>query len=635
MRLLSILPFLGILIAAAALAEHSKCRLALTFPVVLFTFPLLIYASGCFGSLLPGLYACWAVILACAVYLAFRIGTKRFDFRRFCAPELWFLLAVYAFGLIVHRRETLIGWDESAHWILTLRNSFVLNQFGAVAASSAQYKTYPPAAAMFHYFFTKTAILYANTTVRMSVTVLTAGLLAPLLSVFPEGKRGGRRALIAGILLFTLPFFYFKNAYFGTQVDCLQGLALAAVISVYFLSDGKRIGMLTAAAGLVFLTLTKDSGLILALIAGAVLAADRLFFARRGAEGRRRIRACDVLTALAFVLLPVLAKLSWTGFLYGNGIAKEASDQLDFWMIDYVKSILSGRFREDYARSYRVQGFLQFWRSLLYDCNFHENTRFWLCGAAVPYSVRLLLSAALMALAVRVSQQKKRMRTAFALLFAGNLGWLLGISVLYLCRLTEAENAVLSSVSRYLGTGLIAMDTVSAAVLVRALAAPETDGKRARTARIVAAALSAVLLLPSLSVLFRPAAYDDYKGRALLSFAETPLDRTYQTYMAEYERIGPFLTDADDVLIVAKPQEHDTLWYKHALPPLQRVRVADAASLEPEMLEENSKLYLFPDADAALADAQLGHPVAGGQLECGALYRIAVRDGVYWAERIL
>lgn len=634
MRMLSILPFCGILVAAAALAEHSGSRIERTVPLTMFVLALAVYASGLFGSLLPGLILCYALIACSAAFLAVRIRQKRFDPSRILTPGLVFLLAVYAFGLFVHRQETLIGWDESSHWILTLRNSFALDRFGAVAASSADYKTYPPIAAMFHYFFTKTAVVYANTTVRMSVTVLTAGLLAPLLAVFDcKTARSRLWALFAGVILFALPFAYFKNAFFGTQVDLLQGLVTACVLVLYFCSDRKRLGLLTAAAGVAFLTLTKDSGLILALIAAGVIAVDRLFFAvpRDPVTGRRRIRVRDALIALGLIALPLLAKLTWTGYLYLNGIAEEASDQLDFWMIDYVKAILTGRFREDYAHSYRVEGFLQFWRSVLYDANFHENTRFWLFGVTVPYSVKLAVSALLMALAARLSGEKGRMRAAFSLLFVGNLVWLGGISVLYLCRFSDFENAVLSSVSRYLGTGLIAMDVLSASLLLRALAAsPAPEGKRVCARRIAAAAVSAALVLPSLGAMFSQEAYADYKGRPLLNFTVTELDRAYDAYTAAYARIAPYVTGDDDVLIIAPPREHDTLWYKHTLPPLSKVKVMAAEDVTIGWLHAHTKLYLFPDTDAARAASQLG----GLPLAAGALYEIAEQDGAYALLRV-
>ena len=412
---------------------------------------------------------------------------------------------------------------------------------------------------------------------------------------------------------------------------------LAAVLSVYFLTDGDRLGRFTACAGLCFLTLTKDSGLILALIAAVVLACDRLFFAAPPdpLTGKRRLRRKDALLALLLLALPFIAKLSWTCFLYAHDIAEEAADQLDFWMIDYVKSIVTGRFREDYARSYRVEGILQFWRSVLYDASFHENTRFRLAGCTVPYSVRLGCSALLMALAVGCSDQKKRTGTALILLFCGNLAWLCGISVLYLCRFTEAENAVLSSVSRYLGTGLIAMDVFSLSLLTGPFAAlVSSEEGKAKTRRILAVLVAAALLLPNLSALFSEKAYENYKGRALLCFAETELDRTYDAYMAEYARIGQgFLAADDEVLIIAKAQEHDTLWYKHALTPLQRVAVADAALVLPEQLYACTKLYIFPDADADEAAKRLALPE--GALASGALYRVFHNGGTVALERIL
>ena len=635
MRFLSILPFCGILVIAAALAQHGRCRVELTIPVSMFSIALLLYASGLFGSLLPGLYLCYAIILACVVYLTVCAVKKRLCAGWIFTPGLCFFIAVYAFGLFVHRQETLIGWDESAHWILTLRNSFALNQFGAVAASSAEYKTYPPIVAMFHYFFTKSSILYANTTLRMSVTVLTAGLLAPLLSVFRGGRRDRLWRIVIGFLLFALPFAYYKNAYFGAQVDCIQGLTLSCFLSVFFLSDNPRLRVITAVTGVLFLTLTKDSGLILALIGAVVLAADRLLFAPAQNETakKRRVSTRDILLALLFLALPLLAKLSWTGFLCINGIVEEASDQLDFWMVDYVKAILSGRFREDYAHSYRVEGFAQFWRSVLYDANFHENTRFWLCGIPVPYSVRLGVSIALGLFSICVADEKKRLRTALTFLLLGNLIWLAGISILYLCRFTEPENAVLSSVSRYLGTGLIAVDTFSISHLLRRSVSPDVCERcEARQRRTLAAVLAAAMILPSLVPMFSQEAYQDYKGRPLLRFEETSRDRVYRSYMTQFDRISSHVTSEDRVLIVAEEVGEGWLWYMHALAPLQKITVVDDAALTSDKLYKASKFYVATDSDASIAAA--GASLPADALETGALYEVWREDGTFRLTRL-
>lgn len=620
MQIGTLLPLCCLAAAAAGIGRLFRVAFAHAVPFAACLFICALYAFGLFDRLDIGLIIVYALSAACFLYFIVSALFRRpRDRRGLLAPGLLLLVAVYAFALFTHRKETLYGWDEAAHWMLTVKNSYVLDRFGASRLSNAvsTYKAYPPGAALFHYFFVKTAGAYHNAAVRISICVLTAAFLVPPLAAF-SGK-GGKSAFckraLTGLVLFLLPFTMYRHAYNSVTADCVLGLAFGYAALCPLALDGP-FRYASAALGILVTTLIKDSGAFFALAAAAVFAADELVALRRaGPDGPNRARAVRAaLLALAMLLLPLLARLSWTLYLGRQGI-----DAAGLAGAETLEKLLGGGFAA-YAR----EGFVNYYRAVLYDAAFSDATKFYISLAAAPFSAVFVLAAALTGLGVFLAPrgQRRRETAAAVILLIACVLYVFGTSVPYLVTFPENEVNALSSLARYLGSGLLALLLFAVDRVLYRVA----DRNWARPPMI--ALFAALLIWPNPAPLVSARYFDTQPGAPLLNSGATAADEAYAETAARYARLLPYTRDGSAVILYGTSSLN---WMLNALAPAECVR----AGTPEAVLSRHSTyagrtflLYTDPGADLAALKGSALLLDGGEQIKPDAVYRASfAQDG--------
>ena len=150
--------FLGVLLSGSVFAAARFGRkFEEILPLTCMGIVLALFLFGAAGLLSAGVYA---IVLAAAGFWGYglwrvvRGGGKQLvkgmitpAFVIFCV--IFALLMLGAYGMLS------TGWDDFSHWQLCVRKMMVLDDFAANPASGIHYQSYPPAMALFQYFFQK------------------------------------------------------------------------------------------------------------------------------------------------------------------------------------------------------------------------------------------------------------------------------------------------------------------------------------------------------------------------------------------------------------------------------------------------------------------------------------------------
>ncbi len=229
---------------------------------------------------------------------------------------IWFALLIFLLaGFYWWNSDfALYAWDDIGHWAVKTR--FIATQDRLFdAASPVILQQYPPASALFHYFFLKIGG-YSEPHVIFAQFVLSLGCIVAVLG--PVAERSGIVAATGlGLLLLGLNLILFDFS--NIAVDGLLGLLLGAAL-VIALTERTTKGVIVANIPiLTALTLVKTSGFLFALIGAAVTLT--LIWVRPQVDGeehlsspfalRRGSRAGMALGAAAMPLAIGAAPLSW------------------------------------------------------------------------------------------------------------------------------------------------------------------------------------------------------------------------------------------------------------------------------------------------------------------------------------
>lgn len=597
------------LLEAAAVRRLFRTSYAWALPFAGCLVICVLYAFGLLERLHWGLYA---LVLMAAAGLFFEVRALILRKGKVRIPAgLVFMLAVFLFALLTQRRETIYGWDEGAHWIPTVKNSYVLNRLGASRYSNllSSYKMYLPGAALFEYFFAKLTGPYSNAAVRIGLCVLTASFLAPALAAFDGEERAHPfKRCTVGLILFFVPFAMFRHAYNSVTVDCVLGLAMAYTIYAALRLEG-AFGCLSVGVGVITIGLIKDSGVLLGTVCAIAACVRMLPGKRSGLSEKAPSRRLMLAIGIALLALPFLTKLSWALYLWRQGV-------------DFSRALLGYETRAPLLGPYTdfgIAGFGNYYKALLYDCSFSDSTKFYVSIFCVPYSVWLLIVSALFLLNRRLTPAAERGTQARVLtvFYVGNLVWIIGTSLLYLNDFSEGEVAELSSMSRYLGTYLLALYAVGAALLFERLAGRNWKSKQ------IAALIIAALLLPNPAPLVSQAYFKTHRARALLDPADTAEDVEFADAMRRYEPLAPYLAERNTILLL---YGHGNIhWLMVAVAPTDCYRAGTPEALIDRAKDHPGKdFFMYIDMDAHIArlqDSVFLHNL-NGELQNEALYAI-------------
>lgn len=266
--LLLIMSFLGFNLL---LVDKFKFR-GVEAPFVANSFIILIlYYCSLFGVLLQSLYIILylgALIFAISIYQ----NQLKINFEFFYAICFFSLIIYFCSSWTEYFQFT--AWDEFSHWALIVKHLYIFDSLPS-KSSSILFLAYPPATALFQYYFTKSLWWSEGIILFSHIYLLSSAILAALSCI-------GRNYLLisTGFILCTISIYIFGydiyEIYVDTFLSILLSLTACRIISrtqtvnntaIIFLCLAllpivKHVGLLFSLVGLclfIFISISKIS----------------------------------------------------------------------------------------------------------------------------------------------------------------------------------------------------------------------------------------------------------------------------------------------------------------------------------------------------------------------------------------
>ncbi len=433
---------------AGFMALVTRKNLETRLPMTVTVMVGILYAFGLFGQLTAGFYA--VLILAALAFAAlafwmFRMRKER-PLRYLLTPGSAVLAVAFIWLLLSLRQHLFYECDEFSHWGLAVQNMFYFHAIPTgVSESNLLFYEYPPATTLFEYFFTRLSGSFNEGDPQRAMNLLTLSYLLPMMAT--QSWKHWKSAACMAVFLVAFPLLFVGYTYQYLLVDGLLGCIMLYSLWIWFFQPHDRETPWQVGSALAMLTLTKNTGFLLAGLVLAIIALD-LCLRRRGGWKKLIVPVCTV----------AMAKLSWTLFfrIYQAGQAWDTASLLPaVW--DALRNGLHG---------YRLETVQLFLQAL---CKPGLMTE----GGAIPLSTALwlvLITAAYLWLSSQLpEEQRKRYRRLLMMLVTGMALYMLGQLTVYLFLLQPYEARSLGSLSRYMSTMTLPVTGVTAMLAVHVL----------------------------------------------------------------------------------------------------------------------------------------------------------------------
>lgn len=270
---------------------------------------VLLYFFGLAGQLTWGVYAVTGLAAAGAVLALVHFITHfRETADRLLTPGLLAFLLLLAWMLVVYRNRLADNFADFSHWALEIKNMWLLKQIpNAHPASTIYFTDYPPASALFAYYWMWLAGAFSEGDMFRSLVVFCVTMLLPLFRRITWKNWKG--FVPACLTVFALPLVFNTNVYSTLEIDMLLGSVGAYAVYMAHGQKAQKGGLLMVGAALFVLPMIKVSGAGIALLVLGILVTDWLC-------NRRFEKWQGFCLAVAGLLICVLAShLTWSLFI--------------------------------------------------------------------------------------------------------------------------------------------------------------------------------------------------------------------------------------------------------------------------------------------------------------------------------
>lgn len=430
--LLSALGYMGFI------GVFGRVRASATPVLALSAIVLVLYGFGLAGVLFPG--AVVALLGGLGLGAAALVGVRR-RWREILAPRqavcLLYLLPFVLFYRAIPVDFLFTGWDEFSFWAPSAKLLYEIDGLYQ-AASPIVFKNYPPGQQLLQYFLTSLTRWSEKSVLFAQVAFMLSAILAVTGSFTRQRSVLGVTAFYSACAF----IYFFRYDYAHIFADQLLAVYFAAAIALAIRLENRYRHLAWLPAMLAVLVLTKQVGLLLALVAlGCYVLARGFEAAALTGTWRVRLRAClpALLTTLLGLLAILLAYRSWNAYVASINASKDLT-------LPALESFFQAPMLQRMGTT-----FLEF-LSRLHVPNFmvlHER-------AGPPLSlygltVCLLLASVVVAL-VQPRGQRARALALLAFLFLCALGYVAFLLLSYLVFFTEYEGTQLASFERYAAT---------------------------------------------------------------------------------------------------------------------------------------------------------------------------------------
>lgn len=591
----TILMALVIMSLSGALALLWRRKIEELFGFSILCIIAVLYGFGLFGFLEAGAYLVTGLAAAsgvlCVVLLIKGRGKQLFDL---LTPGLLVLAVFLLWQLICYRNRVTDHYDDYSHWVLEIKNMVLFNAIpNAMEESTVYFRNYPPATALFAYYWNWLAGALNEGDMFRSINLLMFSMLLPLLSHL--SWKNWKSILPLGTVCALLPLAFNSDCYNSLLVDSLLGCV--AVYPLYFAYTTPERGetLPICCVTLFVLSIIKVSGVGIALLVALVIAVDLLGFQRKGSWIAR------LLKVLALAGSALAAKLSWETYL---GILMPQEVAVGTHTNRLMEIVTGG------LKPYQQQG-LQSYISKLFQAEiwqlFSEHSLLlWLAAFVI---VALVATKGAKGDASLRRDRWLLWTVAFAVVLYSAF-----LLLTYFFHFSESEASVTMASERYLSTAVIFL-AGALLVVLRSRYHPAGEGSDGRCWLLMLCLLVAInpVRLENNTI-----GYQDYvRGAAISRAVNGPSQTVLDALDAEQDRVYYLSATNNDLTFLIN---------RYEFTPVKIVRgAAEPAEALLQRLTEGgfTHLYLF-DVDDSFREAYGSLFGEAAAMEDGTLYRVAV-----------
>ena len=429
-------------------------------PVLMFFFGLLF---GLKTAFICALVICVGLLAASFVFLFVKKGFSSF-LSCFFTPG-FILFCLFFLGLFyIHYGRPANGFDEFSHWIDSVREMVILDDFGTAARAQTLFASYPPGMSLFQYFVQKAYLLVSpNGGFREWLCYLAYQLLA-FSFIFPLLKKTTWKTLIPTAILFGLGYLsvlaFYDYGLTMCYIDPFLGIVTGSGFAlVYTWEKGDKLRFTTLLIALFLLVMAKDSGLFFAIMLAVAImfkvfswgkedrsfapaGATRGFPIASGLFGGKYKKI--ILVSGALIIAIALPKILWKIHYSGRGVSKAFSEPID---LGIVLNVLLHRdtgwhrqAMDTYAKAF-----------------FTAPQSVGSLGFTVTYPIIFLVLCLLLAGVYILRKKEQGQKSVLIIAAVTTALYSVGLSVIYLFKFGESGSMNLLSMDRYLRVPYLAM----------------------------------------------------------------------------------------------------------------------------------------------------------------------------------
>ena len=424
-----------LLVLSFALANFFKVRIEDTIPVAIMSIISLIYLSGFFGNLKLGFYVVCIGCICAFVYSVFRIYRDYKESFKVLSPYVIIFVLFSLWCYHINNGRLLCEWDEFTHWGFTTKIMCQIDKFSNEPGTSLYFVDYIPGTALFQYFVQQFVRGFNEGFLSMAQGIFVFSFCMPVFSKLQFSRKDFFKALIAVIILFSIPLGFYSTVYSSLYVDAALGMVFAYLLFQHFCTDdGNEVFYyIKMSLGFIVLCLIKSSGIGLAALAFIIMLADNIV--EKKYYIGKKIAYDRILLDIVPLVMGILFKKMWSIRLAKLGY----SNHFDTGKISFsgILKIFSGK-----GEAYQQTCLDNFWNAFI---NIHDGK---IGFGTASYALLFIMGCVMLYVLDQRKKKKKYLTLAIAtscVFFIYSFYML----CLYLFTYSESEAINLASFSRY------------------------------------------------------------------------------------------------------------------------------------------------------------------------------------------
>lgn len=303
-----IISILIILVFASILTIIFKKKIEQTIPISVVVIVLIIYIAGIFDNLKIGvtiveILAVFSVSAIINILLIYKENRKEI-LKKIFTPGLIVYIILSLIFIFSNKGRIFENLDEFNHWGRIIKNMFLYNTFGVNQESIVLYNEYPPFTAVFQYLFLSIKNIYSEDIIITAQCILYLSIIIPVTQNI-EWKKNLKKLILIIPCFIIFPAIFYENFYVEILVDAILGVMFASAIYIAYKEKDINFKYVSIFAFLIMLTLTKISGIGLAIFVIATILIKLIKNRKNNENIKKEIKNISIVIILVVIFTTV------------------------------------------------------------------------------------------------------------------------------------------------------------------------------------------------------------------------------------------------------------------------------------------------------------------------------------------